>query len=80
MIVLEDNRCPSNAQCVSAGNIKVQTRVTSGATTTDQFLEIGKPYQTATETITLIAVSPTPRINEPIGSNLYRFTFEVKKR
>lgn len=80
ILILEDNRCPSDAQCVSAGVIKIQTRIVSGATTTDQFLEIGKAYVSPVETITLIGVTPQPKINQPIGSNLYRFTFEVTKR
>lgn len=80
LLILEDSRCPSDAQCVSAGNITLQTRIQSVATTTDQFLEIGKAYTTATEIITLTAVSPQPKINQPIGSTLYRFTFEVKKK
>ncbi len=80
LLVLEDSRCPSDAQCVSAGNIKLQTRIHSGATSTDQFLEIGKAFTTPTEIITLTAVTPQPKISQPIGSTMYRFTFEVKKK
>ncbi len=80
LLVLEDSRCPSDAQCVTAGNIKLQTRIHSGATSTDQFLEIGKAYSTPTETITLTAVTPQPKMSQPIGSTMYRFTFEVKKK
>lgn len=76
--VVEDNRCPSDAQCVWQGTIKVRTRIQIGTILTEKFMEIGKPVVVDTKTITLSAVIPAPKIGQPIGSNLYRFTFEVK--
>ena len=43
LLVVSDGRCPSDASCATPGLIKVQTRIVSGATTTDMFFEIGKP-------------------------------------
>ncbi len=78
--VAEDSRCPSDAQCIQAGTIKVRTRIESATSTTDKYLELGKAVTVGTDDITLTQVTPAPKIGQAIGSNLYRFTYEVKKR
>jgi hypothetical protein len=81
--VLEDSRCPANADCVSAGRIRVQARVTTlkGQFTQEASLpppdvSIEKPSGYNVE---LISVDPLPLTGQSIPGAEYRFTAKVTK-
>lgn len=77
LAVLEDSRCPVGTQCIQAGTVRLSTRLVSSAGETLQTFTLGKPVQTALDTITLTAVSPDKKAGEqPSG---YLFTFTVAK-
>ncbi len=79
ILVTDDSRCPSNAQCITAGTITVQTKVKTSTTTRDLFLVNGRP-QVAPDgsMIVLKDATPLPKINQPVSSTQFRFTYEVK--
>lgn len=55
--VLEDSRCPMNARCVWAGQVRVRVRIESG---TGGIVELtsGKPVNVADGTLELVEVRP----------------------
>lgn len=79
--VLEDSRCPIDAQCIQAGTVRIRALLTSGLGTAEQIFELGQAITTEAEAVTLIDVSPQPNSTEPaIGPGEYRFTFVIEKR
>ncbi len=77
--ILEDSRCPIDATCIQAGKIRLKVRTESGSGTKDSFLELGQSVVFDGVQVTFTTVTPQPNRITPIGSNLYRFTFELKK-
>ncbi len=77
--VMNDDRCPSDAQCVSAtGTINLQIKVQTATTTKDTFIGLGKTVVAADgSALTLKAVSPLPKLAQPVSSTQYRFTYEI---
>lgn len=77
--VVSDSRCPSDVQCIWAGEIKVkvtmETKVAHGA----QEFTLGKPVTFGNYLVTLKDASPYPKQGERIANSVYRFTFEIKK-
>jgi hypothetical protein len=78
--VLEDSRCPQNAQCIRAGTVKVSVRIDSALGASTKTFEPGTTITTEAESITLQAVFPEPLVGQPVPENAYRFVFEVRKR
>ena len=64
--VIEDSRCPMEARCVWAGQVRLQVRVTLGEGSELRELTLGKPEQVADGQLTLQGVMP-PR------STLFKF-------
>ena len=80
--LVEDSRCPADAQCVWAGNAKIKIRVTMNGRSHDITLDTNGPHQaTTTEgySIKLISLTPAPRSNIRIDRNGYVATFEAVK-
>ena len=89
--VLEDSRCPSNVQCVWAGQVRILARVTKDnkpdrdyIVSTDPYeilsfeqeFTVGKPIFLFGGEITLRGVTPpSARQGEKIALEDYRFTF-----
>ncbi|MGC4046389.1 MAG: hypothetical protein QM758_21570 [Armatimonas sp.] len=83
--VLEDSRCPVNADCVQAGQVRVSIKVVSGAGT---FTQETKFPLLPTETppppasgyyIALLGVTPDRFAGVSIPLAEYRFTIRVSK-
>lgn len=78
LAVLEDSRCPMNARCVWAGQVRLKVRVHLGAGDRDLELTSGKPLPVADGTLELVEVRPDRVAGE--GQSLdprdYRFGFK----
>ena len=80
--LVEDSRCPTDTNCVWAGNAKIKIRVTMNGRTPDLTLDTNGPKQAATAegySIKLIGLTPEPRSNVRINRNGYVATFEAVK-
>jgi hypothetical protein len=80
--LVEDSRCPADAQCVWAGNAKIKIRVTMNGRSHDISLDTNGQHQAATAegySIKLLSLTPAPRSNIRIDRNGYVATFEAVK-
>ena len=79
--VVQDSRCPTNVQCVRAGEAIVRITVKSSSGTKDYDLDSDKrePVHHDDLTIALVKVTPYPATNRPIAAEDYRATFRVTK-
>lgn len=77
LAVLEDSRCPMNARCVWAGQVRLKVRVHLGAGDQIRELTSGKPVQVADGTLELVEVLPDRVAGEGQALNPkdYRFGF-----
>lgn len=78
--VLEDSRCPANANCVQAGTVRVRATLESGLGTADQEFELNVPITTEAEEVTLVQVTPESIEGETIADAAYEFRFRVTRR
>lgn len=78
--IAEDSRCPFDVQCIQAGTVRVRVLLTNGLGESTTIFTLDKPVTTKTETVTLIAVTPTKESTKTIDAKDYRFTFRVTKR
>lgn len=81
--LVEDSRCPTDANCIWAGSAKIQIKVTGkrGASKTFE-INTGIAPQTATfegYEIKLTDLTPKPATNIRINPEGYTASFEVKK-
>ena len=58
LAVLEDSRCPMNARCVWAGQVRVRVRIHLGGGTVVKELTQGQPVPVADGTLELVEVQP----------------------
>ncbi|WP_232493201.1 hypothetical protein [Novosphingobium kaempferiae] len=76
--VLEDSRCPMNARCVWAGQVRLRVRIESG-TGGELELTSGKPARVADGTLELVQIRPDKVAGGDNGGtiapNAYRFGF-----
>lgn len=84
LALLEDSRCPTDAQCIQAGTarIKVEIKKAGGK---PQIFELNtsvnpQPVSFAGYRISLIDVNPKPATNIRIDRNGYAATFDVVKK
>ena len=78
--VLQDSRCPEDAQCIWAGTVQVRALLSSGLGEAEQIFELRTPITTEAEVVTLVEVFPAPYAGRAILPSDYRFMFEVAKR
>lgn|GEM_PF-2009758 len=78
--MLEDSRCPPNANCVTAGTVRLRATLESGLGTADQVFELDTPIATEAEEVTLVRVEPPLLKGSTIEASEYVFYFEVRKR
>jgi|GEM_PF-1431404 len=78
--ILEDSRCPTNAECIQAGTVRLSVRIRSGMGVSTNEFTVGTSITTEAESVTLLGVSPGNLAGQRIASDDYRFTFEVKER
>lgn len=80
--LVEDSRCPADAQCVWAGNAKIRIRVTANGRSHELTLDTNGPHQGATAegyAIRLVGLTPTPRSNIRINRNGYVAVLEAER-
>lgn len=76
--VLEDSRCPANARCVWAGQVRLRLRIKTGVRHHDLEMTSGTPVRVADGTLELVEVRPDKFTNENNGAvepGAYRFGF-----
>lgn len=72
--VLEDSRCPTYTNCISAGRLMLSVRVTIDGTDMPMVLTLGAPQVAGKGHLTLNTVLPEPR-GGTISPQDYSFTF-----
>lgn len=80
--LIEDSRCPTDTNCIWAGNAKIKVRVKKNGRSQNVTLDTNGPEQTvkvAGYSIKLTALTPEPRSNIRINRNGYVATFSVEK-
>lgn len=79
LAVLEDSRCPMNARCVWAGQVRLSVRIETGAGPRDAEIVTGKPLPVADGTLELMSVQPDRVAGGESGGGIapgdYRFGF-----
>ena len=78
--VLEESRCASDVQCIQAGTVRLQAKLTSGTGTANQEFKLNETITTEAEEITLVKVEPYPISTKKIQPSEYKFYFKIKKR
>jgi hypothetical protein len=73
--VIEDSRCPSEVQCVWAGQVRLSVRIETGAGASTRELTSGQGEPVADGSLTLVAVEPPTRAEVTIPPEIYRFGF-----
>ncbi len=74
--VLEDSRCPINARCVWAGQVRLRIRVTLGSGSREHEIVTGKPLAIADGQLELVEVEPGRMAGQGSEKPLdYRFGF-----
>src|SRR5687768_9226208 len=72
--LVDDSRCPTDTNCVWAGNAKIKIRVRAHGRSHDLTLDTNGPNQAATAegySIKLVGLTPAPRSNIRINRNGY---------
>jgi hypothetical protein len=80
--LVEDSRCPTDTNCIWAGNAKIRIRVAGYGRSQELTLDTNGQHQSATAegySIKLISLTPAPRSNIRINRNGYVATFEAVK-
>lgn len=76
LAVREDSRCPMNARCVWAGQVRLAIRVELGSGRSEHEIVTGKPVPIADGTLELVEVQPDRVAGEkPFDNRAYRFGF-----
>ena len=75
LAVVEDSRCPVDAQCVQAGKLTVSTRITSTHWQQTVPLTLGEPYRVMSRNFVLVSATPTNSAGQDIPPGAYRFAF-----
>jgi hypothetical protein len=80
--LVEDSRCPTDTNCIWAGNAKIKIRVSKNGRSHDLTLDTNGPNQAAIAegySIKLMSLTPEPRSNIRVNRNGYVATFEAVK-
>ena len=73
--LLADSRCPMEARCVWAGEVRILARVRTGRGSALRELTFGKPIPVADGELELASVMPPRSSQRPIRTRDYRFGF-----
>ena len=74
--LVEDSRCPADAQCVWAGRVVITAVVAGDTATETRTLVLGDPIVAQGQSLTLSAVLPGKAAESETPRADYRFTFE----
>ncbi|MFM5950579.1 MAG: hypothetical protein ACKOPM_15355 [Novosphingobium sp.] len=76
LMVLEDSRCPMNARCVWAGQVRLTVRIDTGTGYITREITSNKPIPAGGGTLELVEVTPARvAASEPIRKTDYSFGF-----
>jgi hypothetical protein len=78
--VLEDSRCPVNANCIWAGTVRLRVSIASGSGASQDTIVLNTPITTESHVITLTEVGPQAIAGEEKDPSKYKFTFTISKR
>lgn len=74
--VLEDSRCPIEAECIQAGQVRIRALVSRGQREREIELTTGEPVEIVSGTLTFTQAWPEMSIQHPISDEeAYRFHF-----
>lgn len=73
--VLEDSRCPANANCIQAGTVRVKGELTDGMGTSEMTFELATPVTGEVTIVTLTDVLPVKVSTRQASTSEYRLTF-----
>jgi hypothetical protein len=73
--LLEDSRCPLEARCVWAGQVRIEVRVRSGRGSSIRELILGKPIPVADGELQLASIMPPRSTQREIRLRDYRLGF-----
>ena len=77
LVVLEDSRCPMNARCVWAGQVRLSVRITLGTRSEVREIVSNKAIAVADGQLELVEVTPDRVAGEqPSPTQPYRFGFK----
>jgi hypothetical protein len=73
--LLTDSRCPMEARCVWAGELRILARVRTGSGSSLREFTLGKPIPVADGALELASAMPPRSVQRPIRMRDYRFGF-----
>lgn len=73
--LIEDSRCPADAQCVWQGRVRLETQLHGIGWRQTVELQLDQPYTVRGQTVRLAAVEPQKRTDRAIAVGDYRFRF-----
>ncbi|QZD87963.1 hypothetical protein [Qipengyuania psychrotolerans] len=76
--IVEDSRCPIDAQCVWAGRLIVKTRITSAGWRDTADITLGGEFGTHGHVVALTEVSPAKTAERELRPADYRFSYELR--
>ena len=79
--IVEDSRCPMNARCVWAGQVRLRVRIDLGSGRGETLMTSGEPIQVADGKLELVEVRPDKVAGESGGaieSSAYSFGFRFQ--
>ena len=77
--VVEDSRCPADAQCIWAGTVRVKLLITTQRGEIEQIVSLDNTVSSDTQTIKLTGVAPARNAGDSVDPKDYVFTFEVRR-
>ncbi|MFA6315566.1 MAG: hypothetical protein WC648_04340 [Candidatus Paceibacterota bacterium] len=80
VMVEEDSRCPSDVQCIQAGQVVVGLAISSPSGDSSMLIKEKQTITTETLSITLDEVSPYPISTKKIADSEYRFKVTIKSK
>lgn len=78
--IIEDSRCPANANCIQAGTLKINALLESPSGKSNQTFELNKTVTTETKEVTLVQVEPQAHTGVKIKDTDYIFYFKITNR
>jgi hypothetical protein len=79
-VVLEDSRCPYNARCIWAGQVRLRVGIVTGGQRGTQELILGTPVIVGGKRLMLSAVRPERKTAGAPAPADYHFSFEVQPK
>lgn len=80
--VLNDSRCPSDVQCVSAGDATVQVALTLGSTTASRYelhTDGTREVVSGQYRVTLVDLKPVPTSTRPVKADEYVMVLRISR-